>query len=164
MKIIKCKCGRDILVDDSKYEELKELNWSCFTAGGGPRIRHNQYDSTPMGNFIIGQRVGFIIDHKDTNDHNNQKGNLRHATQGQNCANRAIASNNTSGFKGVTKSHGNKWKAEITVDKKRIVLGTTFNTPEEASIAYDKAALEHFGEFSRPNNPFLTSLINQKPV
>jgi hypothetical protein len=56
--------------------------------------------------------------------------------------------NNTSGFKGVTwdKSRS-KWKAHIHIERKIKNLGR-FDSPEEAAIAYNEAALKYFGEFA----------------
>ncbi len=34
MKTLKCKCGRDILVDDEDFDRVREFNWNCH--GGRP--------------------------------------------------------------------------------------------------------------------------------
>jgi hypothetical protein len=94
-----------------------------------------------------------LVDHKDNNGLNNQKYNLRVCTQWQNLRNSTRRSNNTSGFKGVSRFR-NKWISRIRTDEGRICLGT-FNTPEEAAIAYDEAALKYHGEFANLNFPEL---------
>jgi len=58
--------------------------------------------------------------------------------------------NNLSGYKGVTLHRKGKWKAKIQFNKKGIYLGL-YDTPEEAAIAYNKAAKEYFGEFAKLN-------------
>jgi len=65
---------------------------------------------------------------------------------------RGLNINNKSGYRGVSfdKSR-NKWHAEITVDWKKIHLGR-FDTPEQAALAYNKAAIEQRGELARLNN------------
>ena len=89
------------------------------------------------------------IDHKDGNTCNNRFLNLRPASRADNCQNRGIHRNNTSGVKGVSfyKRNG-KWRCRIAVNNKAIHLGY-FVTIEEASEAYANAAREHFGDFAR---------------
>lgn len=101
----------------------------------------------------IAKRMGLSldndIDHEDGDRMNCQRDNLRVATRSQNQGNRKLQSNNTTGFKGVSKFKGrNKWFARITVNGKYNHLGS-FDTPEDAHAAYCKAATEHFGEFAR---------------
>lgn len=91
------------------------------------------------------------VDHKDLDELNNRRDNLRLATTAQNAHNRRAYKNNPTGYKGVSK-HGNHYEAVITVNKKRVYLGS-FPTPERAAIAYDIAALEHHGEYAHLNNP-----------
>jgi hypothetical protein len=73
------------------------------------------------------------VDHQDTNTLNNKISNLRLATSTNNSENRSIASNNTSGIKGVSLDKG-KWLAKIGVNGKRIRIGH-FNNINDASAA-----------------------------
>jgi len=101
--------------------------------------------------FVSGQptQKGLTIDHKDHDKSNNTKENLRVATKTENQANKPISKRNTSGFKGVTKS-GNKWYAQISIGSKETYLGT-FELAEDAAMAYNDAALTHFGSFALLN-------------
>jgi hypothetical protein len=87
------------------------------------------------------------IDHKNGITDDNKWDNLREAVRAQNSKNRKLNVNNTSGLKGVSK-RGTKWRSKINIDGAQINLGT-FDTAEEAHLAYIKAADIHYGEFSR---------------
>lgn len=85
------------------------------------------------------------VDHVNMARDDNRIKNLRECTRTLNLANRKLQPNNTSGFKGVSKSATpGKWTAHQ--GKKH--LGT-FNTPEAAHEAYVAASLAAYGEFAR---------------
>ena len=90
---------------------------------------------------------GMVIDHINGNPSDNRLCNLRMATTAQNIRNSKLNKRSTTGLKGVTQK-GSKWRAQIMVNRERIVLGS-FETPESAHAAYCQAALERFGEFAR---------------
>lgn len=89
----------------------------------------------------------FVVDHKDRNPLNNSISNLRRATKQQNNFNRVARKNGTSKHKGVSlvKETG-RWRVQATLNKKVHSLGT-FDTEEEASIAYQTFAKLNHGEF-----------------
>lgn len=92
------------------------------------------------------------IDHLDGNGLNNTKGNLRAATASQNAVNSKMRSTNTSGYRGVTfNKNANKWLAQIRINSKNTYLGL-FECPIEAAKAYNKEAVEHFGEYAKINH------------
>ena len=90
------------------------------------------------------------VDHIDNDPLNNQRYNLRPATNSQNCMNRQgrANSNSKSGVLGVSfdKRH-RKWFAQIQIGNKRKTLGR-FKTIEEARAVREAAAKIHYGEFS----------------
>jgi hypothetical protein len=87
------------------------------------------------GNFPIG-----VIDHIDGDKLNNKLSNLRDVPNSKNLlAHRKLNGNNSSGMIGVHRNHKG-WRAEITVGMQKIGLGT-YDTPEEASIAYVAAKM-----------------------
>jgi len=159
MKVIKCNCGRDILVDDQDYEQFRNRQWNCcgnskivgYTIGGWGQKSY----FISMASLLLGVPEGYQIDHRDLNSHNNQRENLRPATVTQQCQNRRKHFNVVSGFKGVYPvKHGlsiSSWKAIITVNKKMVYLGT-FPTKFEAAMAYNTAAMTNFGEFAALND------------
>lgn len=88
-----------------------------------------------------------IIDHIDHNGLNNCRSNLRLASDSQNKQNSRKRSSNTSGFRGVTWSKKDKkWVAQIQIFGTHKYLGG-FDTPEEASAAYEARAKTEFKEF-----------------
>ena len=60
--------------------------------------------------------------------------------------------NNTLGYKGIYKNGENGWAASINYMGVRYRLGT-HRTPEQAARAYDRKAIELFGDFARTNFP-----------
>jgi hypothetical protein len=67
-------------------------------------------------------------------------GNLKDMSRVDSARLRGAQSNNTSGFKGVSRSAAGRWQAKIVWGYKAISLGTKFKTPEEASDVYEEAA------------------------
>lgn len=90
------------------------------------------------------------IDHIDRNPQNNLGTNLRAATRSQNNANHKRRCDSQSKYKGVMLRKNGTWTARICVNKKRINLGT-FNAETLAALAYDDAAVHHYGEFAKLN-------------
>ncbi|WP_420796654.1 AP2 domain-containing protein [Brevibacillus agri] len=104
-----------------------------------------------MHRLILSARQGEFVDHIDGNKLNNVRSNLRLATKAGNQRNQRIRSDNTSGFRGVywCKKSG-KWRAQITVNNKRIALGS-YDDAASAASAYNEAALRLHGEFAKIN-------------
>lgn len=92
--------------------------------------------------------TGMTIDHINGIKGDNRITNLRLATDCQNSYYRPRKSNNVSGCKGVYQRENGKYRAVITVNRKRTSLGT-FSTKEEAYAAYCEAARRLHGEFAR---------------
>jgi len=92
------------------------------------------------------------IDHINNLRDDNRLVNLREATNAENTKNLKARKGGTSKYKGVSwfKRHC-KWLARIGVNHKRIFLGY-YDNEEEAALAYNKAALEYFGEYAKIND------------
>lgn len=86
------------------------------------------------------------VDHINRQKDANEISNLREATNAQNTVNRAAHRTSRSGFKGVT-MHRRRWRAKIKVSGREIHIGR-FDSPEEASAAYQAVAHYYFGEFA----------------
>ena len=93
-----------------------------------------------------------VVDHIDRNRKNNMITNLRYCTRSQNAINKdKYCLGASSQFKGVSFCKKRKrYRASIRCARKLYNLGY-YNTEEEAATAYNKKALEMFGEFARLN-------------
>lgn len=160
--------GHVALVDDRDYERVMNHKWhvqvsrvrthgaiSTYYVQGNPR--HHAKGQYLLHRFILQITDPSIkVDHRNGNGLDNRRENLRVCTQAENLANRPKARKNTSGFKGAYRS-GKKWAAIISDGGKRVKFLGTFETKEEAARAYDRAALEKWGEFAVLNFP-----VNQR--
>ncbi len=151
MKRIPLTKGKEALVDDQDYDYLMQWKWYCGTNGYACRSV-NGGRSVLLHRAVFGHAHGYLprrVDHRNHNPLDCQRRNLRPATQSQNMAHRGLDRNNTSGFKGVcfNKRRG-KWLAYITAQGRRLYLGCDYDDPRVAARAYNRAALEHFGEFA----------------
>lgn len=98
--------------------------------------------------YVYGYIPKNQIDHINHNKSDNRIKNLREATPQQNQFNKKITTRNTSGFKGVSFHNlTKKWRAAININKKTKYLGE-FNSPEEASFAYNSMAKKIHGVFA----------------
>jgi len=149
MRILNCKCGKPIFIDDEDYAWLDGFHWNCRSTGCV--FTSTEGVDKPIANFLLTVPLGHMVDHKDLNGHNNQKSNLRIATKAQNSYNRGPNCNSESGIKGVfyCKQTG-KWRVQVRKGDIRRNVGR-FTTLEEAKEAYNKAARELHGEFAYQN-------------
>lgn len=104
-----------------------------------------------MHRLIMAASTDSLVDHINGDPLDNRKPNLRLCTHAENMRNRRIHRNNQSGFKGVhaaTDRKAVRWRAQISVDNKRIHLGS-YATAEAAHAAYVEAAAKYHGAFAR---------------
>lgn len=141
--------GKVALIDAKDYELVSRFKWHAkFSKGNWYACARIEGEIIFMHNLLLGRLAGLEIDHQDQNGLNNQRANLRYATQSENRANVALRKDSTSGFKGVSYSKRvGKWRAYIQKDKQQIHLGF-FNIKEEAAKTYNEAAKKAFGEFA----------------
>jgi hypothetical protein len=102
------------------------------------------------------------IDHINNVRDDNRIVNLREATSSENQGNRKFREGGASKYKGVSwKKPLCKWFAQIMISNKSIHLGY-YDNEKEAALAYNKAALEHFGEYAKINviEPLDTGITN----
>ena len=90
---------------------------------------------------------GKLIDHIDGNRKNNKRNNLRVVNHMENGYNRKKGSNNTSGYKGITKEPNGKWRARFSAGKIRYSLGN-FDSLDLAVESLNKEREKFHGEYS----------------
>lgn len=92
-----------------------------------------------------------FLDHINQDKLDNRIENLRPATRAQNAHNRTSYKGSSSKFKGVSwHKYRNKYQASIRKNGKQYYLGI-FDNAKDAARAYDKKAIELFGEFASLN-------------
>ena len=149
------------LVDDADFKWLNQWKWCAV------KYRHILYvmrkeridaahrRTVTIHRLILGLKFndGLFADHRDGDGLNNQRANLRIATNQQNQQNSNKQKGDySSEYKGVTWSKKEKkWQANITFNGRLKHLGL-FHNEIDAAKAYNEAAIEHFGEFARLND------------
>lgn len=157
MKKIPLTKGYVAIVDDEDYNELSKHKWCADNSSKTNvyALRRVGKKLSRMHNEIIGRKDGLEIDHINGNGLDNRRANLRFCTRSQNRMNGRKNADNTSGYKGVTKSKkspNNPWHAHIKFNGITKHLGN-YKTKEDAARAYDAAAKELHGEFCSLNFP-----------
>lgn len=163
MKKIPLTQGKVALVDDEDFERINQFKWHCHghkaTKNRGPldyALRNIRIGSRRTTRLMHREILNLTpedpgVDHWDRNGLNNQKTNLRPASQSQNLMNQLPGRSNT-GYKGVFVDRRCKkiFGARVTFNG-QCHYTSFFDTPEEAALAYNKKAIELFGEFARLN-------------
>ena len=113
------------------------------------RINAETYSAGRLAWAIAhGEWPAKCVDHINRIRDDNRLCNLRLATVVENQWNTEKRRDNTTGFKGVYRRPNGRFQAAIRLEKRFVTLGT-FDTAEQASAAYQTAAVEHHGQFAR---------------
>lgn len=146
-------------VDDEDYSVISRYNWCAhkdgntyyamaYIPGSGKKHKKMIY----LHRLIMNAQPEQQVDHINGNGLDNRRENLRFATRSQNRQNQ-FHIRGSSKYKGVTWSKRDSvWVSRITVGGKIKFTGN-YKNEEDAAKAYDKAAIEYFGEFARLNFP-----------
>src|SRR5215211_5379701 len=152
------RAGHPYLIDAEDWPRISGFKWSVSSDGGKRMYVSTRIEGKKiyLHRFLLEAPHGMRVDHRNGDPLDNRKTNLRLATHQQNMFNsrkRAIYKGKppTSAFKGVTwdRSRG-RHMAQIMKNGINHYLGH-FTEERIAAIAYDRAALEMFGEFAQTN-------------
>jgi hypothetical protein len=138
-----------VLLDEADFVKLARHRWFALVRNGTPYAARTLNGKTvAMHRILMGDPAGLQVDHVNHDTLDNRRSNLRVCSQAENLRNRRSRTG-ASRFKGVSPT-GSKWRADIRQNGKGKYLGT-FQTEEEASAAYDRAAREFYGAFAKTN-------------
>lgn len=159
MRYITLTKGQVALVDDADYEGLSRWRWQAkwhkrrevWIAARSTWTKGRKCELS-MSRTIMCAPIGLMVDHINGDSLDNQRHNLRLATNQQNQHNQTrLRRDNTTGYKGVyLNSRSGNYVSQIYFNKRRIPLGTR-HTRKEAAMLYNEAALKYFGEFAALN-------------
>lgn len=129
------------IVDDQDYEEASKHNWYLSTIGYPVTTTNETGKKIYLHEFIIGKRVGFVIDHINHNRLDARRANLRHVTRSQNNMNKRVS--------GVTyKADEKRYVAQIKVNREHF-YGGRYRSLEEAQTARMMMEVMFFGQYSQ---------------
>lgn len=135
-------------IDLDCVDLVKDYCWCVVGVGcePGKMYIHHRSKGTKryLHQWILDTPKGLQSDHINGNTLDNRRCNLQAVDRSVNCANRGKPKNNTSGYKGVTITPAGNYRAVIAHRKANIHLGT-FNTPEEAALAYNEGNRKYHG-------------------
>lgn len=135
--------GSTFKIDKRDYEEVSEHCWHVTSRGYvKTTIGGNKGRKIFLHRFLMKPNANMRVDHVNRIKVDNRRKNLRICTDQENSMN-----TNAKGYS-FFKDRG-KWRAYITVDRKRIWLGS-YENESEAYKARRKAELKYFGDFA-PN-------------
>lgn len=155
-------------VDDCDFDSINKWKWHAKIAYGGifyaaRSIHHNgKVSIIRMHRLIL--KTSRKIDHRDGDALNNQRNNLRPATDLQNARNRKLSKNNKTGYIGVVwRKKEEKFWSRISVNHKMVSFGY-FDDPVVAAIARDLAAKKYYGAFAKLNFEWLRAVSTPSPI
>lgn len=162
MRQIPLTKGKVALVDNEDYESLKLFKWHATQSAGGQGWYATRNVPNPGGGqtkikmhrVILGVTGNVQVDHLNGDGLDNQRSNLRPATNTQNQYNRRVNHRLPKNkYKGVVQRSGGRHYAARVIKDGRQFMSGLFLRAEDAAKEYDRMAREMFGEFACTNFP-----------
>lgn len=149
-KLVPLTKGKFSKVDNDDFDSINSELWLCTPLGYA--LRRVGGKGVWMHRVITNCPIGLEVDHINGDKLDNRKSNLRICTKKENQGNRWKSKHaKTSIYKGVCFCKKlQRFAAYGRVGPKNRRLGT-FRDERDAAIAYNKWAVEYFGEFARLN-------------
>lgn len=149
--------GDEFWFDKEDYDLIKDYCW--YTHHGYIETRDAD-NIISMHRLVLGldKDDNRNVDHIKHNKFDNRKKYLRICDHIDNCKNRELGINNTSGYKGVHwHSRDSIWEAQITVNKQKKYLGRFVNLSDAVKARAD-AEQKYFDEFSYDRSMSFTAV------
>lgn len=138
--------GEEFYFDKEDFDLIKDYCWNLDKYGYV--VTYVNRKQIQFHRLVMNAKDGMEIDHILHQTTDNRKSQLREVTHSQNQMNRGITKRNSSGVVGAHWDRANnKWRAQITINRKLIYLGL-FENLEDAAKARLEAEKKYFGEFS----------------
>jgi len=154
--------GQVATIDAADFRWLSQWKWSAGLCNGKfyavrGEVVDGKNTAILLHRFILGVTDWRRVDHRDRDQLNDRRENLRISTSQENNMNRAGngTGRKTSRFKGVYWQRDiGRWRAKF----QSTYLGT-FTDEETAAVAYDRAAFAAFPEYAFLNFPKEVHLV-----
>lgn len=144
-----------VFINSYKWRVSKKLKYVKTTIKNKTYLLHR---------LLLNLKENQIVDHKNGNPLDNRRSNLRICNNSQNQANK-FKKIGLSKYKGVSYDKNSKrvkrWMARLEHKGKNITIGR-FLTENEAALAYNKKALQIWGNYSIINNVKLGKQVRSK--
>ena len=150
MKQIELSQGLFTLVDEEDYVFLNQVKWSASYHRRTKRWVASNSKLTLLHRYLLGITDPLVVvKHKNGNTLDNRRENLEVISKRESRI-RSKKKKGTNKYRGVTFEKtiikGNKWRVDIG----NICVGT-YATEKEAALAWNKVALETYGEAAQLN-------------
>jgi hypothetical protein len=151
--------GKFALVDETDFAKYGHLTWTVLVTSSTcyaycRRLECGKNRCYYLHRVIMDAPSGVDVDHVNGDGLDCRKSNMRLCSHKENLRNqRKRRGNYTSEYKGVSWDQSrNAWIAQFKADDDVRHIGR-FESEDEAARAYDRTAIEHYGEFARLNFP-----------